>query len=75
LAVGDELLDRFLERRDVRTDNADLSGGSPGIHEIAGCFPRREVERLSDLLAGERAIHVNRTAAASISSGGIRGRT
>jgi hypothetical protein len=70
--VGEELRDSLRDRWDLRLDQPDLARFGPAVDELSRCVPRREVERLADLLAAERAVDVNRALAPTVAGGGVR---
>jgi hypothetical protein len=70
-AVFEELLDRLSSGRSLGLDQADLARCRPGVNEIGSCFPGGLVESLADLLAAQRALHVDRTAAAAVLRGSV----
>ena len=64
--VREELLYRLDDGGDLRLDDADFARLVPLGDQVAGRGPRREVERLLDGLAAERAFDVDRTRAATV---------
>jgi hypothetical protein len=67
-AVGEELCDGFRDCWDLRLDESDLARLGPPADEFRRRVPRREVEGLADLLAGQAAADVNRALAAAVPS-------
>jgi hypothetical protein len=70
--VGEEFLDGFLERWDVRANHTNLPRRRPGCDDRVGRFPRRDVQRFLDPFTAERSLDPDRTLAATVTTGCVR---